>query len=253
MNPWPYPSLFAHRGGGTLAPENTLAGLRKAVEMGYRAVEFDVMLTADDEPVLMHDPCFGRTIQARGNVAETPWAKLKSMDAGQWHSAEFKSEPVPHLSSMIDACCEAGIAMNVEIKPSPGRERVTGKVVAEALVRAQTRHSILKRSHLIPLVSSFSITALESFTAHWTQARHQIRTGLLMDRMPSDWFQEATRLGCEAIHCNYRLLNAAIVRTIRERGFWLFCYTVNEPEIGAELLSWGVNGFCTDRLDLFQP
>src|SRR5690606_22136603 len=59
---WAYPRLVAHRGGGTLAPENTLAGMRLAHGYGYRAVEFDVMLSVDEVPVLMHDPAFGRTL-----------------------------------------------------------------------------------------------------------------------------------------------------------------------------------------------
>ena len=66
---WPFPRVIAHRGGGTLAPENTLAGLRCGLAHGYRAVEFDVMLAADGVPVLMHDPAFGRTVPGIGNVA----------------------------------------------------------------------------------------------------------------------------------------------------------------------------------------
>lgn len=58
---WPHPRLIAHRCGGALAPENTLAGLRKAFELGYRAVEFDVMLSGDGTPVLIHDETLERT------------------------------------------------------------------------------------------------------------------------------------------------------------------------------------------------
>ena len=53
--PWPHPRILAHRGGGSLAPENTLAGIRKAAAMGFGAVEFDVVLSADAVPVLIHD------------------------------------------------------------------------------------------------------------------------------------------------------------------------------------------------------
>ncbi len=68
---WPGPHRIAHRGGGTLAPENTIAAIRAGLAHRYRAVEFDVMLTADDVPVLMHDPHFGRTIAGTGAVATT--------------------------------------------------------------------------------------------------------------------------------------------------------------------------------------
>src|SRR4030088_630189 len=52
---WPYPRVVGHRGGGALAPENTLAGIRKAAALGFGGVEFDVMLSADKVPLLIHD------------------------------------------------------------------------------------------------------------------------------------------------------------------------------------------------------
>ncbi|MGA7479774.1 MAG: glycerophosphodiester phosphodiesterase family protein, partial [Azonexus sp.] len=57
----PLPRWIAHRGGGSLAPENTLAGIHLAASFGYRAVEFDVMLSADGTPVLIHDETLERT------------------------------------------------------------------------------------------------------------------------------------------------------------------------------------------------
>jgi len=53
---WPYPKVIAHRGGGTLSPENTLAAMQCGLDYGFAAVEFDVMLSKDGIPVLMHDP-----------------------------------------------------------------------------------------------------------------------------------------------------------------------------------------------------
>ena len=67
---WPYPKVLAHRGGGRLAPENTLAAIRCGYEHGFRAVEFDVMLPADGVPILMHDDTLGRTVAGSGSVAE---------------------------------------------------------------------------------------------------------------------------------------------------------------------------------------
>lgn len=67
----PPPRYFAHRGGGTLAPENTLAGIRLAARLGYRAVEFDVMLSGSGTPVLIHDETLERTTNGSGAVATT--------------------------------------------------------------------------------------------------------------------------------------------------------------------------------------
>ena len=66
---WPYPKVLAHRGGGGLAPENTLAGIRCGLEHGFHAVEFDVMLSSDGVPILMHDHRLGRTVAGRGDIS----------------------------------------------------------------------------------------------------------------------------------------------------------------------------------------
>jgi glycerophosphoryl diester phosphodiesterase len=73
--PMPLPRWFAHRGGGSLAPENTLAGIRLAARLGYKAVEFDVMLSGDGTPVLIHDETLERTTNGVGRVCETPDAR----------------------------------------------------------------------------------------------------------------------------------------------------------------------------------
>ena len=67
---FPLPRWFAQRGGGSLAPENTLAGIRLAAGLGYRAVEFDVMLSADGTPVLIHDETLERTTNGAGRVCD---------------------------------------------------------------------------------------------------------------------------------------------------------------------------------------
>ena len=82
MTRWPYPRIVAHRGGGTLAPENTLAAIRLGAQMGFKGVEIDVMLAGDGTPVLMHDQTLKRTTRTHGEVAHTPYAHLAQLDAG---------------------------------------------------------------------------------------------------------------------------------------------------------------------------
>ncbi|NRR34396.1 hypothetical protein HSX11_29920, partial [Oxalobacteraceae bacterium] len=133
---WPYPKVVAHRGGGTLAPENTIAGLRCGLAYGFRAVEFDVMLARDGIGVVMHDPEFGRTVAGPGSVAATDAAVLSGMDAGAWFDARFAGEPVPYFTQFVDYCREQKIWMNIEIKPVPGYEAATGRWVALATAAA---------------------------------------------------------------------------------------------------------------------
>jgi glycerophosphoryl diester phosphodiesterase len=71
--------------------------------------------------------------------------------------------------------------------------------------------------------------------------------------VPSDWRERLARLGGVALHANHRHLSASRVAEIKVAGAWLFCYTVNEPARARDLLAWGVDAFCTDRIDLIGP
>ena len=242
---WPWPRVLAHRGGGTLAPENTLAAIRKGFEYGYRGVEFDVMLTADDVPVLMHDAEFGRTILDSGTVATTAAEALARMDAGIWFSEDFAGEPVPLYADIVRFCREHAIWMNVEIKPAPGAEQRTGEVVGaltEALFADETDAAKL------PLFSSFSDEALEAARA----AAPRIARGLLVDAIPDDWRARLDALGCIALHCDHEKLDAATVAQIVGSGYGVFAYTVNDAERTRTLFDCGVNALCTDRIDLIK-
>ena len=240
---WPYPEILAHRGGGKLAPENTIAALRCGLAHGYRAVEFDVMLARDGVPVVIHDPYLGRTVAGAGHVYDYDAAELQAMDAGAWFGAQFKGEPVPSFADFAGFCRANGLWMNIEIKPAPGFDDETGSVVALA-----TRAMFVDGGDL-PLLSSFSETAL----AAARDAAPGLPRAVLFDTVPPDWQSRAQMLGTVAIHCNHKRLDAALASAIKAAGFGLFCYTVNTPARARELFAMGVDGMCTDRIDLIPP
>ena len=242
---WPYPKVIAHRGGGTLAPENTLAAMHCGLEHGFAAVEFDVMLSKDGIPVLMHDPEFGRTVAGHGRIADTLAADLQIMDAGKWFADSFAGVCVPLYAEVVSFCRQHGIWMNVEIKPSPGAEAETGRVVAELTKSLFADVGVVDTLHL-PLFSSFSMTALMA-AKHVAPA---IPRGFLMDKLNPDWKTNLQELAARALHTNHKHLTAELAKEVKDAGYGLFCYTVNTPERATEILHWGVDAFCTDRLDL---
>lgn len=237
---WPYPRTLAHRGGGTLAPENTIAALRCGLAHGYHAVEFDVMLAKDGVPVVVHDVELGRTVAGSGAIPDYTAAQLAAMDAGSWFGPEFAGEGVPGFDAVVAYCQAHGIWMNIEIKPAPGFERQTGAVVA----RATRRH--FAAGGLLPLLSSFSMEALEAAR----EAAPELARGWLVDELPHDWLAQASKLGVVAMHCDHKVLTPEQVQAIKAEGLGVFCYTVNTPERASELFTWGVDGFCTDRIDI---
>ena len=244
---WPYPRVLAHRGGGTLAPENTYAGLRRGMQAGFRAVEFDVMLARDGVPVLMHDPGLGRTVKGSGSVFEHDAQELAAMDAGGWFGPAFTGEPVPLFLEYARLCKAHGVWMNIEIKPAPGFERDTGTVVAR--LAADLFAAELAAGEPTPLLSSFSEAAL----AGARQAAPGLARACLMSSLAHDWEARARALDAVAIHTNHQHLGQEAAQAVKAAGFGLFCYTVNDPGRARTLLEWGVDAFCTDRIDLIGP
>lgn len=246
---WPYPKILAHRGGGTLAPENTLAGLRRGMAAGFRAIEFDVMLARDGVPVVLHDPELGRTVAGTGSVADIDARDLAARDAGAWFGPDYAGEPVPLFVEFAQFCKAHGVWMNIEIKPVPGHDAQTGAVVARLAAALFADELAAGRVERAPLLSSFSAAALEA-------ARHaapEVPRAWLTPSLPSDWDRRARALDVVAIHTDHKRLTAARAAAVKAAGFGLFCYTVNAPDRARTLFGWGVDGLCTDRIDLIGP
>jgi glycerophosphoryl diester phosphodiesterase len=243
LRPYPYPRVIGHRGGGALAPENTLAGIRKAAQLGFGGVEFDVMLSGDKVPLLMHDETLERTTSGHGAVAGAPYSVIASLDAGSWYGDAYRDERVPSFELAARLCMELHLWVNVEIKPAAGFERETGAVAAK-LARELWGGALPS-----PLLSSFQRSALESARS----IAPEFDRGYLTDRIEPDCLVAAGALGCVSVHCNAAHLTQAQAAEIRRSGYWLLCYTVNDPDVARRIFSWGVNAIFTDRLDLIPP
>ena len=96
------PWILGHRGAPREAPENTLASLRRALELGLDGIEYDVHAAQGGEPVLIHDETLERTTDLAGPVAERPLSELVHADAGGWFARRFVGEPVPLLEEALD-------------------------------------------------------------------------------------------------------------------------------------------------------
>ena len=233
---WPGPRILAHRGGGALAPENTLGAIRRGASLGFRGVEFDVMLAGDGTPVLMHDETLERTTNGRGRVAETPCGVLAGLDAGN-------GEPVPTFEQAARLCRELGLWANVEIKPAKGYERETGEEVAGMAA------DLWRNAPAPPLLSSFSTEALARAKA----VAPRLGRGLLVGAVPADWQAHLRSLNCVALHCDYKHAAQAMAAQVRAAGYGLLVYTVNEPAEARRLLGWPVDCIVTDALDRIGP
>lgn len=240
---WPYPRILAHRGGGTLAPENTLAAIRLGASLGFQGVEFDVMLAGDGTPVLVHDERLERTTNGKGSVARTPYAEIARLDAGSWCGERWRGERVPRFSEAAQLCRESGLWANVEIKPATGFEAQTGRRTAQLALE------LWRGSLITPLVSSFSNESLVAAR----EAAPALPRGLIVKRIPQDWKTRMQELDCVALHCDHRELRPELVTAVHTAGYAVVCWTVNQPTEACTLFGWNVDCIITDRLDLIGP
>jgi glycerophosphoryl diester phosphodiesterase len=243
LSPWPYPRLIAHRGGGRLAPENTMAGMRAGFEHGYRMFEYDVKLSKDDVPILLHDDNLDRTTNGQGPAAARTYAELAALDAGAWHSPAFAGARIPTLQEVARYTIEQGVASNVEIKPCPGREMETGTAVALAV------RELWRDAPVAPLLSSFSEAALTA--AH--VAAPLIPRALLVEKIPTDWRDRLVQHDCVALNVNQQDVTPALVQSVHAAGYRLAAWTVNDPARARQLLDWGVDALFTDELAAIRP
>lgn len=135
----PEKGICAHRGVSFSHPENTLASIKKGVELGAQMIEFDVRSTKDKALVLMHDKTVDRTTTGKGAVKDLTLEEIRKLDAGIWKSNEFAGEKVPTFEEVLNAVPDS-ILMNIHVK----HEHETAIVVAKLLTeRKQIKNVIM--------------------------------------------------------------------------------------------------------------
>ncbi|MDP3560538.1 MAG: glycerophosphoryl diester phosphodiesterase [Legionellaceae bacterium] len=234
--------VIAHRGASGYAPENTMASFEKALAMGATCVEFDVMLSEDGQPFVIHDTSLRRTTNGKGDVGLSSAAYISSLDAGTWFSEEYSGETVPRFQDLLLWLAQhPTMQANIEIKPYPGQLEQTTDIILSAIKQ------YWPSTKALPLVSSFEYEALERCIS----VAPAIPRGFLMHYWDKDWLAKATAIQAYSIHCNHRLLSMARVSAMHEAGHMVLAYTVNKKSIGEKLFAMGVDAVFTNYPDYF--
>ncbi len=220
------PKVIGHRGAAAYSPENTLESFREARRRGATWVETDIKLTADGVPIVMHDESLKRTTGVDRLVAETPRAALPP--------------GVPTFEEAIACFGEEGLGCNVEIKPCPGREDETGRVVVETLRRCWPAHLPA------PVLSSFKDASLAAAYA----AAPEFARALLIGQVGDDWRARAEAVAAGGINTNGEKLTAVRAVEIRKAGYTLSVYTIDDGDVAKALVGMGVDCIITDAPDV---
>lgn len=230
------PKVIAHRGYSAVAPENTLAAFRAAIDAGADAIEFDLRLTKDGHPVVMHDAAVDRTTDGHGLVADLTLAQVRALSANKRFAPRFAEERVPTLDEVL-ALARGRVMALAELK-DPDRKRLPG-LLAEAL----DRHDMARRT----LVISFHAPSLARFRA----LRPEAPVGLLA--LPYDPpGRRAMQVKADAALGFFGALDRRVVKASQAAGIEVFTWTVNDPAALRRVARLGVDGIITDDVKAAQ-
>ena len=237
------PKVIGHRGAAGHAPENTLASIKKAHDLGVGWVEFDTKITEDGVVIVFHDDKLERITGVSGEVTTTALKDIQTFEIGAWFGEEFSGERVPTLEQAIQVLADRGLGANIEIKPSPGLARKSGRAVAAVLNKAWP--DILPK----PIVSSFEAQTLEATR----EVAPDIARALLVFKIPRNWKDLLKRLDCDALHAQAKHLTANKVSAVRDAGNALRAFTGNELAEAEKLFDWGGDAVISDYPDRLLP
>lgn len=240
------PITIAHRGLSAQAPENTLSAIRLALEAKVDMIEFDLHMSRDQVPVVIHDPTLERTTDGTGAVKEMSLFELRKLDAGAWFGDAYLGERIPTLTEVM-AMVQGKTKLLIELKWDDEGDVYPGLVdsVLAEIDRFQGEEWCV--------IQSFDASTIRDIKtkAPALEAQKLILYDLpiLPGHIDRQWqwtdgsaFDE----GVSAINVWLRCLSPRLVNRIHAQGKKVYVYTVNEPADLAYCQKLGVDGVITD-------
>ena len=204
-----------------MAPENTMAAFREAIAIGADGIEFDVRLTRDGVPVVIHDSTLRRTGGSNQRVADLTLQELKKIDVGSWFmNGSFAGETVPSLAELFDLFQTNDRSLYLEMKCESPLEY---RPLAEACCRMIDEYSFKERV----VVECFQLPALEVLK----EIDRDIKTAALFDRAFMEYgiVARATEIGAMAVALHHRLARGGLVEKSKQAGLHVAVWTVDDP------------------------
>ncbi len=229
-------TIVAHRGYSAIAPENTMASFRKAIQIGADMMECDVYRSSDGHLVVMHDGDVARTTNGKGLIWEKSLADLKKLDDGAWFHSDFAGERIPTLDEVLDLA-KGRIKMVVEIK--------------QAGIEKEVLAAIYKRNMSKDIV-------IGSFMAEVGPRLHELNskvpfmlfdgTGTKLTAQESVRFVDKVKSANGSIlGINHTSISPELVKALHDANIRLNAWTVDGPNDIRTLSAMGVDIITTNQ------
>lgn len=223
--------IQAHRGASAERPENTMAAFRRAVELGADGIELDVHLLRDGVLAVHHDAVLGRCETGlEGSIYHYTMEELRTADAGGKFDGSYAGERIPDFQEVLELLAPTSLVLNVEIKAGTGFLTEVG----EKTVQLLREYGMEKRC----ILSSFNHAVLLDIK----QKHPDLPVGALYSEdYGLDMVDYARRYGFDALHSDYRLVDANLVERAHAAGIAVNVWTVDAPADIRRMFQIGVD------------
>ena len=230
---------IAHRGVSGLAPENTRAAFKKAIDCGMDMIELDLQMSKDGHFVICHDFNLKRIAGVDALVSELKLSELKDLDIGSWYDETFFKERMMTLEEVIKLT-KNKIKLNLEYKiPIPNYKETVARLI-DLLVKFGVEEEVL--------ISSFNHNVIKYLKKY----KLNLETAILSYALAVNPVNLLVDAKADVFNAHYLLANQQLVNQIQTAGYKINIWTVNQPKLIEKFKSFGVDGIMTDYPDLLK-
>ncbi len=230
---------IAHRGVSGLAPENTRAAFKKAIDCGMDMIELDLQMSKDGHFVICHDFNLERIAGVDALVSELKLSELKDLDIGSWYDETFFKERMMTLEEVIKLT-KNKIKLNLEYKiPIPNYKETVARLI-DLLVKFGVEEEVL--------ISSFNHNVIKYLKKY----KLNLETAILSYALAVNPVNLLVDAKADVFNAHYLLANQQLVNQIQTAGYKINIWTVNQPKLIEKFKSFGVDGIMTDYPDLLK-
>jgi len=226
--------FVGHRGASYLAPENTMASIRLAWELGADAAECDVRLTKDNRVILFHDKNTTNLTGDNYTISETSWEQLGNLTVNlrETNLQQYKYAPIPLLAEVLGTI-PPGRMLVIEIKTGP-----------EILPHLQQVIDENWQSGKISFIA-FDFETIKSTKQLYPEIPCYYLSSLMPDL--NKHFDAVVENKLDGVDLRHTIIDCSTVEKCNEAGLEVWCWTVNDPETALKMKNLGVTAVTTDR------
>lgn len=224
------PLIIAHRGASALAPENTPAAFERAIDDGAEGIEFDVRLTRDGVPVVIHDATLERTGRRKGRVSEFTAAELAGLDTGSWFNerypdradAVYSSQRISTLANVLEYLAGFPGLIYIELKCKDGEVIELTKAVCKAITASPLLPQIIVKSFKLGVIPAIKSRCPDVATAALFAPK--IMTILRKDK---HLIKIAEEFGADQLSMHYSLITRKLMKRIEKKEMPVTIWTAD--------------------------